>query len=171
MKEPQNLGQARQFGKQAARSEGYLQSEIQSPILLEVALVSTLVVRLGTLPILLTVPDDGDLAEIDSVVLPLNPKARPRDIAVRSLAEEIFTHVSNVTGEQPTLVMQLVHRSRITPQIQDYMARTVVAYASTIAHAQAMPLHPAIHLDLHGFTKQTVYGEFDLILGLTFKLK
>ena len=119
-------------------------------------------VRWGTLPVLLTVPHDGTLHSLANVDLNHLLDSRPRDIAVRRVARDIFIHILKTSKKQPNLIIQRVHRSRITEQIQSYFEDKSVSMLEEIAVDSK---RAGLLLDLHGFTKQPSFGEYDLILG------
>lgn len=130
------------------------------PLLSNELLSQSLFTREGTLPIVLTVPHDGTLTGLGEVNLP-NYGKKPRDMAVRSLARDVFLQLYKETNEIPSLVIQRVNRRHITPQIKEYFDQTCIETVDSVRLQNGN----ALHIDLHGFTAQPVLGTYDLILG------
>lgn len=148
-----NFKEDSKFTKETERQHLHLDKEL---------LERSLFLRRGTLPVLLTVPHDGTLRSLANVDLNNFPDSRPRDIAVRCFARDIFIHVLRARKENLNLVIQRVHRSFITEQIQSYFEDKSKGILKEVV---ADDKETALLLDLHGFTKQPDFGEYDLILG------
>jgi hypothetical protein len=131
-----------------------------SPDLSAELLSETITVYKGILPVVLTVPHDGNLTKVGSVTLDyLGGKLR--DLAVSILATDVYESLSQIRQENITLVMQKVKRQFITPAIQEYFESQCISHIEELASHNTRVLH----LDLHGFKGQPNFGEFDLILG------
>lgn len=128
-------------------------------------LEKTIFVRRGTLPVLLSVPHDGTLDSIGGVPLALYSGSKPRDFAVRPVARDIFIHILRSSRKSPDLLIQRVHRSFISSQIQSYFENKVINFLSEPTSSYRGEMGKVLLIDLHGFTKQPEFGEFDLILG------
>ena len=134
----------------------------------EEALEGTLEIRQGGLPVLITVPHDGNLKTLRETELPTNTRSKGRDIAVNYIARDIFRYFTYSQSKHPSLIIERVHRTHATPQIETYFEEQVIKTLCNmlIYHNFQGPL---LHIDLHGFGEQPVFGDYDLILGTGYR--
>lgn len=132
----------------------------------EKELRSTLLVREGMLPIVLTVPHDGRFTRIGERILSpaegIVSNTEPRDLAVRAIARDVYLQILGSQQEAPNLIIELIEREYRTLEIQRYFEQTAVRLLNKV-----IPLKdkPKLLFDLHGFSVQPAFGKFDLILG------
>lgn len=116
--------------------------------------------RKGNLPILFSVPDDGSDTVLGGIELVKNLESYPRDVAVRSIAKDIYIYVLKIAHVSPGMIIQRIHRSYVSEEIQDCFDNRIKSYLRNVSDS-----HQFLFLDLHGFTKQPSIGNYDLILG------
>lgn len=137
----------------------FLQTEF--PVFPEHVLENTIeVLGDGSLPIVITIPHDGDLSELGGVQLPYQLSQGKRDLAVRKIGYEIYNFMAMRFGKTPIFINQLVHRRRMTPQIAQFYDDTVIEVLKSSIYQKNL-----LFIDLHGCTKQPYFGTYDLIAG------
>ncbi len=135
--------------------------ETEFPIFPEHALENTIeILGDGSLPLIITIPHDGEFTELDGVKLPHQLTQGKRDLAVRKIGYEIYHFMADRYGKTPIFINQLVHRRRITPQIAQFYDETVMEALKSSIYQKSL-----LFIDLHGCTKQPYFGTYDLIAG------
>jgi len=135
--------------------------ETEFPIFPERALEKTIeILGDGSLPLIITIPHDGDLSELDGVQLPYQSSQGKRDLAVRKIGYEIYHFMAERYGKTPIFINQLVHRRRMTPQITEFYNDIVMKTLKSSIYQKNL-----LFIDLHGCTKQPYFGTYDLIAG------
>lgn len=81
---------------------------------------------------------------------------------MRCVARDIYLHSLREYHETPSLMIQTVHRRFATTTIKSHMENSAAEMLAGIAEKND---NHGLLIDLHGFTKQPFFGEFDLILG------
>ncbi len=135
--------------------------ETEFPVFPESILENTIeILGDGSLPLIVTIPHDGEYHELNGIQLPYQISQGKRDLAVRKIGYEICNFMSERYGKTPIFINQLIHRKRMTPQITQFYEKTVI---------DALRLSPykkrLIYIDLHGCTRQPDFGTYDLIAG------
>lgn len=120
----------------------------------------------GNLPVVLTVPHDGEVTTLGGLELPFDFSSRKRDLYTRDIAQRTSNYLeSRSGGNTPVIITQTIRReclSYVSGAEQNYSRTVVLALQAMLAkNAQVL------HLDIHGFGDLGKSGRAnqDIVLG------
>lgn len=120
-----------------------------------------MLIQEGTVPVLISVPHDGTLTSLAGQELE-EYDTIGRDTAAGILALDTFSEFKIATGEDLGLVITLIKRKNVHPEILRHFEKTVIDKLQNLSNKTDQEI---LHIDLHGFAAQPSFGEYDLILG------
>jgi N-formylglutamate amidohydrolase len=114
----------------------------------------------GNIPLVITVPHDGDEDALAGVALDEH-EDKKRDFNCAHVATEVYSQLP--PGCKPYILIQTIRRKRRTPQIIKYFEKRTLDLIRDLSVQHNI----LFHFDLHGFANQPhVPGApFDIILG------
>lgn len=119
----------------------------------------------GTLPVLLSVPHDGRKVTVAGQRIMRLRGGIPGDRNVRYIASDICDSIEGTTGQRPSLIVDEIKRNRRWATSPYYDGEVIGRVGEIVEHHQDTSPRRPLFLDLHGFSNQPFFGEYDLILG------
>jgi hypothetical protein len=116
------------------------------------------------MPVLLSVPHDGRKVTVAGQRIMRLRGGIPGDRNVRYIASDICDGIEGTTGQRPSLIVDEIKRNRRWATSPYYDGHVIDRVAEIAEHHDASAQRP-LFLDLHGFSNQPFFGEYDLILG------